>query len=93
MKARPGNSAHAAHAEAANDSNAPAVAIRHLNFAYNEGQPVLHDLSLRSAGRFRRHRRPHGQRQIDPAVAAAALLSGAAGQHHGARRAARCDRQ
>jgi len=37
---------HAAHAEAANDSNAPAVAIRHLNFAYNEGQPVLHDLSL-----------------------------------------------
>jgi ATP-binding cassette subfamily B protein/ATP-binding cassette subfamily C protein/ATP-binding cassette subfamily B multidrug efflux pump len=37
---------HAAHAEAANDSNAPAVAIRHLNFAYNQGQPVLHDLSL-----------------------------------------------
>ncbi|MYM24169.1 ATP-binding cassette domain-containing protein [Duganella sp. FT135W] len=37
---------HAVHAEAANDSNAPAVAIRHLNFAYNEGQPVLHDLSL-----------------------------------------------
>jgi ATP-binding cassette subfamily B protein/ATP-binding cassette subfamily C protein/ATP-binding cassette subfamily B multidrug efflux pump len=37
---------HAAHAEAANDSNAPAVAIRHLDFAYNEGQPVLHDLSL-----------------------------------------------
>jgi len=37
---------HATHAEAANDSNAPAVAIRHLNFAYNEGQPVLHDLSL-----------------------------------------------
>jgi ATP-binding cassette subfamily B protein/ATP-binding cassette subfamily C protein/ATP-binding cassette subfamily B multidrug efflux pump len=37
---------HALHAEAANDSNAPAVAIRHLNFAYNEGQPVLHDLSL-----------------------------------------------
>ncbi len=24
----------------------PAVAIRHLNFAYNEGQTVLHDLSL-----------------------------------------------
>ena len=40
------HTAHAAHAEAANDSNAPAVAIRHLNFAYNEGQPVLHDLSL-----------------------------------------------
>jgi ATP-binding cassette subfamily B protein/ATP-binding cassette subfamily C protein/ATP-binding cassette subfamily B multidrug efflux pump len=40
------HAAHAAHAEAANDSNAPAVAIRHLNFAYNEGQPVLHDLSL-----------------------------------------------
>ncbi|RZT08804.1 ATP-binding cassette, subfamily B, multidrug efflux pump [Duganella sp. CF402] len=37
---------HASHAEAANDGNAPAVAIRHLNFAYNEGQPVLHDLSL-----------------------------------------------
>lgn len=33
-------------AAAANDSGAPAVAIRHLNFAYNEGQPVLHDLSL-----------------------------------------------
>ncbi|MYM30392.1 ATP-binding cassette domain-containing protein [Duganella sp. CY15W] len=31
---------------AANDSNAPAVAIRHLNFAYNEGHPVLHNLSL-----------------------------------------------
>jgi ATP-binding cassette subfamily B protein/ATP-binding cassette subfamily C protein/ATP-binding cassette subfamily B multidrug efflux pump len=37
---------HASPPEAANDSNAPAVAIRHLNFAYNEGQPVLHDLSL-----------------------------------------------
>ncbi|MYM68715.1 ATP-binding cassette domain-containing protein [Pseudoduganella sp. FT55W] len=37
---------HATHADAANDSNAPAVAIRHLNFAYNEGQTVLHDLSL-----------------------------------------------
>ena len=33
-------------AAAANDSNAPAVAIRHLDFAYNPGQPVLHDLSL-----------------------------------------------
>jgi ATP-binding cassette subfamily B protein/ATP-binding cassette subfamily C protein/ATP-binding cassette subfamily B multidrug efflux pump len=31
---------------AANDSNAPAIAIRHLDFAYNPGQPVLHDLSL-----------------------------------------------
>jgi len=31
---------------AANDANAPAVAIRHLSFAYNEGHPVLHDLSL-----------------------------------------------
>jgi ATP-binding cassette subfamily B protein/ATP-binding cassette subfamily C protein/ATP-binding cassette subfamily B multidrug efflux pump len=34
---------------AANDAHAgsvPAVAIRHLNFAYNEGQTVLHDLSL-----------------------------------------------
>ena len=28
------------------DSNAAAVAIRHLDFAYNAGQPVLHDLSL-----------------------------------------------
>ena len=28
------------------DSAAPAVAIRHLSFAYNEGQTVLHDLSL-----------------------------------------------
>jgi ATP-binding cassette subfamily B protein/ATP-binding cassette subfamily C protein/ATP-binding cassette subfamily B multidrug efflux pump len=35
----------ASHA-AANDSDVPAVAIRHLNFAYNEGQTVLHDLSL-----------------------------------------------
>jgi ATP-binding cassette subfamily B protein/ATP-binding cassette subfamily C protein/ATP-binding cassette subfamily B multidrug efflux pump len=31
---------------AANDSHVPAVAIRHLNFAYNEGNTVLHDLSL-----------------------------------------------
>ncbi|MYN26298.1 ABC transporter ATP-binding protein [Duganella levis] len=31
---------------AANDSSAPAVSISHLNFAYNPGQPVLHDLSL-----------------------------------------------
>lgn len=31
---------------AANDDHAPAVAIRHLSFAYNEGHPVLHDLSL-----------------------------------------------
>ncbi|MYM74343.1 ATP-binding cassette domain-containing protein [Duganella sp. FT134W] len=31
---------------AANDSSAPAVAISHLDFAYNPGQPVLHDLSL-----------------------------------------------
>ena len=29
-----------------NDGNSAAVAIRHLNFAYNEGQTVLHDLSL-----------------------------------------------
>lgn len=33
----------AAHAS----DDAPAVDIRHLSFAYNEGQPVLHDLSLR----------------------------------------------
>ena len=32
--------------DAANDSQVPAVAIRHLNFAYNEGNTVLHDLSL-----------------------------------------------
>jgi ATP-binding cassette subfamily B multidrug efflux pump len=31
---------------AANDGDVPAVAIRHLDFAYNEGHPVLHDLSL-----------------------------------------------
>jgi ATP-binding cassette subfamily B protein/ATP-binding cassette subfamily C protein/ATP-binding cassette subfamily B multidrug efflux pump len=31
---------------AANDGDVPAVAIRHLSFAYNEGHPVLHDLSL-----------------------------------------------
>jgi ATP-binding cassette subfamily B protein/ATP-binding cassette subfamily C protein/ATP-binding cassette subfamily B multidrug efflux pump len=36
----------AAPRAAANDDDSPAVAIRHLNFAYNEGQPVLHDLSL-----------------------------------------------
>ncbi|ELX10514.1 multidrug ABC transport system ATP-binding protein MdlB [Janthinobacterium sp. HH01] len=39
----------AAERAAANDGSngdAPAVAIRHLNFAYNQGQPVLHDLSL-----------------------------------------------
>ena len=28
------------------DGKTPAVCISHLNFAYNEGQPVLHDLSL-----------------------------------------------
>jgi ATP-binding cassette subfamily B protein/ATP-binding cassette subfamily C protein/ATP-binding cassette subfamily B multidrug efflux pump len=32
--------------DAANDDHAPAVAIRHLSFAYNQGHPVLHDLSL-----------------------------------------------
>ncbi|MRW83112.1 ATP-binding cassette domain-containing protein [Pseudoduganella sp. FT26W] len=36
----------AATRAAANDDDSPAVAIRHLNFAYNAGQPVLHDLSL-----------------------------------------------
>jgi len=38
--------AHASRAAAANDDDIPAVAIRHLNFAYHAGQPVLHDLSL-----------------------------------------------
>lgn len=28
------------------DANAPAVALRHIEFAYVPGQPVLHDLSL-----------------------------------------------
>jgi ATP-binding cassette subfamily B protein/ATP-binding cassette subfamily C protein/ATP-binding cassette subfamily B multidrug efflux pump len=37
---------HQPRAAAANDASAPAVAIRHLDFAYNAGQPVLHDLSL-----------------------------------------------
>ncbi|NGZ88394.1 ABC transporter ATP-binding protein [Duganella aceris] len=32
--------------DAVADDKAPAVAIRHLDFAYNEGHPVLHDLSL-----------------------------------------------
>jgi ATP-binding cassette subfamily B protein/ATP-binding cassette subfamily C protein/ATP-binding cassette subfamily B multidrug efflux pump len=32
--------------DAANDSSTPAVSISHLDFAYNPGQPVLHDLSL-----------------------------------------------
>lgn len=32
--------------DAAADPQAPAVSIRHLSFAYNPGQPVLHDLSL-----------------------------------------------
>ena len=31
------------------NTNAPAVAIRHLGFAYNEGHPVLHDLELGAA--------------------------------------------
>ncbi|WP_407659642.1 ABC transporter ATP-binding protein [Massilia endophytica] len=31
---------------AANDPDAPAIAISHLDFEYNPGQPVLHDLSL-----------------------------------------------
>ncbi|TFW16309.1 ABC transporter ATP-binding protein [Duganella callida] len=36
----------AADRSAANDASVPAVSIRHLDFAYNPGQPVLHDLSL-----------------------------------------------
>lgn len=36
----------AAANDASGNSDAPAVAIRRLDFAYNEGQPVLHDLSL-----------------------------------------------
>ncbi|MRW92310.1 ATP-binding cassette domain-containing protein [Duganella sp. FT80W] len=43
---RASGDAVAARATAANDSGAPAIAIRHLNFAYNPGQTVLHDLSL-----------------------------------------------
>lgn len=31
------------------DANAPAVALRHISFAYVPGQPVLHDLSLEIA--------------------------------------------
>ncbi|MBA5607911.1 ATP-binding cassette domain-containing protein [Duganella sp. FT3S] len=42
---------HADHAPARatprlHDANAPAVALRHIEFAYVPGQPVLHDLSL-----------------------------------------------
>ncbi|SEO19015.1 ATP-binding cassette, subfamily B/ATP-binding cassette, subfamily C/ATP-binding cassette, subfamily B, multidrug efflux pump [Duganella sp. CF517] len=43
--AAPGNARHAG-ADRDDDGARPAVAIRHLNFAYNEGQTVLHDLSL-----------------------------------------------
>ena len=43
----------AASAGQIGDGTAPAVAIRHLDFAYNPGQPVLHDLSLEiPAGAF-----------------------------------------
>ncbi|MET0266337.1 MAG: ATP-binding cassette domain-containing protein [Duganella sp.] len=45
--ARPASLAAAVAATA--DGKAPAVAIRHLDFAYNPGQPVLHDLSLEIA--------------------------------------------
>jgi ATP-binding cassette subfamily B protein/ATP-binding cassette subfamily C protein/ATP-binding cassette subfamily B multidrug efflux pump len=41
-----GKAAHTAAAANDDDDDAPAVAIHHLDFAYNEGQPVLHDLSL-----------------------------------------------
>ena len=83
----PGKAAGAADGTVA--AGTPAVAIEHLTFAYVENQPVLHDLSLdHSARRLLRHRRPYGQRQIDPAVPAAALLPGGAGPHrhqrHGA---------
>jgi ATP-binding cassette subfamily B protein/ATP-binding cassette subfamily C protein/ATP-binding cassette subfamily B multidrug efflux pump len=45
--------ASAAHAIDAGAGTPPAVAIRHLDFAYNPGQPVLHDLSLEiPAGAF-----------------------------------------
>ena len=73
---------------------APAVRIRDLTFGYAPGQPVLHDLQLDiAAGRLLRHRRPHRQRQVDPAVAAAALLPAPAGQHRDRRPAARRHRQ
>ncbi|MES2075180.1 MAG: ABC transporter transmembrane domain-containing protein [Pseudomonadota bacterium] len=39
----------AARAGAGADAGLPAVAIRHLDFAYNPGHPVLHDLSLEIA--------------------------------------------
>jgi ATP-binding cassette subfamily B protein/ATP-binding cassette subfamily C protein/ATP-binding cassette subfamily B multidrug efflux pump len=41
-----GKDAGLAAANDAGNGDAPAVAIRHLNFAYNEGNTVLHDLSL-----------------------------------------------
>lgn len=44
--AREHAAAPAATRAAAGDAHAPAVAIRHLDFAYHAGQPVLHDLSL-----------------------------------------------
>jgi ATP-binding cassette subfamily B protein/ATP-binding cassette subfamily C protein/ATP-binding cassette subfamily B multidrug efflux pump len=43
--AAPGNGNHGG-AGRRDDGNTPAVSISHLNFAYNEGQTVLHDLSL-----------------------------------------------
>ena len=43
----------AAAADQSSSGPQPAVAIRHLDFAYNPGQPVLHDLSLEiPAGAF-----------------------------------------
>lgn len=48
-QAREHSARPASLAAAAVDKKAPAVAIRHLDFAYNPGQPVLHDLSLEIA--------------------------------------------
>ena len=42
----PEHAAGRSTAETAGDPQAPAVRVRHLEFAYVPGQPVLHDLSL-----------------------------------------------
>ena len=45
-RAAPGLAPTPAPSRRHDDADAPAVAIEHLNFAYVEGQTVLHDLSL-----------------------------------------------
>ena len=75
-------------------SSAGACELADVSFGYDPAQPVLHDITLPiPAGALHRHRRPHRQRQVDAAVAAAALLCAAGRTHRDRRHPARADRR